>query len=87
MNNFLIFADTEEVEELTVKQIAEKLELSQTAAKMRLYRLGIKPTIYVGNTGLYDPSVVEQIRESAPPGRPRKPKPDPMVAVPITTCE
>jgi predicted ArsR family transcriptional regulator len=60
------------VEELTIKQIAEKLGLSQTAAKMRLYRLGIKPVIYVGNTGLYAPSTIDQIRESAPPGRPRK---------------
>ena len=57
---------------MTIKQIAAQLELSQTAAKMRLYRLGIKPTIYVGNTGLYDPEVVDRIRESAPPGRPRK---------------
>jgi predicted ArsR family transcriptional regulator len=72
---FKFFFDIKEVEELTIKQIAQKLELSQTAAKMRLYRLGIKPTIYVGNTGLYEPTVIDQIRESAPPGRPRKKKP------------
>jgi predicted ArsR family transcriptional regulator len=63
------------VEELTIKQIAEQLNVSQMAAKMRLYRFGIKPITYVGMTGLYAPSVVEQIREVPPQGRPRK-KPD-----------
>jgi len=50
------------MKEITIKEISEKLGLSQTATKARLYRLDIKPIRLIGNTGIYDPSVVEKIR-------------------------
>ena len=60
------------MKEITIKEIAEKLGLSQPAAKARLYRLEIKPVRLVGNTGIYDPSVIEKIKEVKPVGRPPK---------------
>jgi hypothetical protein len=60
------------MKELTIIEIAEKLNISQLAAKMRLYRIGIQPVRLIGHTGIYDPAVIEQIRVVLPIGRPRK---------------
>jgi predicted ArsR family transcriptional regulator len=60
------------MKEITIKEIAEKLEITQPAAKARLYRLGIKPDRLIGNTGIYNPSVIEKIRTASPVGRPKK---------------
>jgi predicted ArsR family transcriptional regulator len=59
------------MKELTIKEIAEKLDISQTAAKARLFRLDIKPDKLIGNTGIYDPSVIEKIRNVNSVGRPK----------------
>jgi hypothetical protein len=58
--------------ELTIKEIADKLNITQQAAKMRLFRLGVKPVRLIGQTGIYDPAVIEKIRTVLPIGRPRK---------------
>jgi hypothetical protein len=63
--------------EMTIKEISETLGITQSATKIRLQRKGIKPIRMVGQTGIYDPSVVEAIRNVPGKGRPRKPKPDP----------
>jgi predicted ArsR family transcriptional regulator len=69
------------MKELTIKEIAKILGISQTAAKARIFRLGIKPDKLIGNTGIYSPSVVEKIRDVNSVGRPKaeakmvKPKP------------
>jgi len=60
------------MKELTIREIADKLGISQQAAKARLFRLGIKPDRLIGNTGIYAPSVVEKIRAVNPIGRPKK---------------
>ena len=60
------------MKELTIKEIADILGISQTAAKGRLFRLGVKPVRLIGNTGIYDPAVVGKIKEVNPIGRPPK---------------
>jgi len=60
------------MKEITIKEIAEKLGISQTAAKGRLYRLDIQPLRLIGNTGIYDPSVIDKIKNVNPVGRPPK---------------
>ncbi|MDR2419219.1 MAG: hypothetical protein LBD79_09220 [Treponema sp.] len=65
---------------MTIKEIAEKLGLGQPAVKMRLRVASIKPIVYAGPTAIYDPSVVDLIRNVPPRGRPRKPKPAEPVA-------
>jgi hypothetical protein len=62
------------MKELTVKEIAEKLGISQANAKMRLYRTGIKPVRLIGQTGIYNPAVIEKIRTVKPVGHPKKPE-------------
>lgn len=57
---------------LTVAEIGEQLGISAKAAKQRLFRAGIKAIAYAGPTALYAPEVVEAIRNTPPPGRPRK---------------
>jgi hypothetical protein len=42
--------------------------------KKRLQRHGLKPVRYVGITAIYDPSVLDIIKVSNRPGRPKKPK-------------
>jgi predicted ArsR family transcriptional regulator len=54
---------------LTVREMAEKLGISPNTAKHRIFQLGIKP---VSTDALYDPSVIEKIRNV--PGRGRPPK-------------
>jgi len=65
--------------ELTIKEIAEKLGIGQVACKARLYRLGIKPIRLVGNTGIYDQAVINSIKDVNPVGRPSQKKADALV--------
>jgi IS30 family transposase len=62
------------MEELTVQKIAQQLSLETDTVKRRIQRAGIKPVDYVGPTAIYAPEVVDQIRDTRPRGRPRKPK-------------
>jgi hypothetical protein len=62
---------------MSIAEIARILKITPKAAKSRLIRAGLKPTEYAGPTGMYDPSVVEIIREPKPAGRPKRaPEPD-----------
>jgi len=58
--------------EMTIKEISEALSITQGAAKRRLQTSGIKPLKLIGQTGIYDPSVVEAIRNVPGKGRPKK---------------
>jgi hypothetical protein len=69
--------DKRGMEELTIKQIAQQLDIEPNTVKSRIRRRGIEPAYRVGPTPLYPPGVVDQIRVDLPRGRPRKPKPDP----------
>ena len=57
----------------TVKEIAEELGVDKQTAKMRLFRLGIKP---IASDALYDKSALEAIRNVPGKGRPPKAKPE-----------
>ena len=65
-------ADKQGVEELTIKDISEKLGILPVTVKKRLQKHGIKPIQYVGTAGIYDPSVLEIVKDSNPIGRPKK---------------
>ena len=62
------------MKELTIKEIAEILGITQVNAKMRLHRKGIEPIKLVGQTGIYDPAVVDKIKKVNPVGRPKAKK-------------
>lgn len=64
------------MDELTIREIAERLGINQGTAKIRLQRKGIKPIKMVGQTGIYAPEVLEVIRNVPGKGRPPKPKPE-----------
>jgi predicted ArsR family transcriptional regulator len=59
---------------LTIKEIAEALNITPEAAKFRLLRNGIQPKDHAGKTNIYDETVVEQIRMTSKGGRPKKKK-------------
>jgi IS30 family transposase len=59
---------------LTVSEMASELGENPDTIKRRLQRKEIKPIAYAGPTALYDPSVIELIRNVPGKGRPRKPK-------------
>jgi hypothetical protein len=60
---------------LTIKEMAEFLDLSQPAVKMRLrVAADIKPIEYAGPTAVYDKSALEAIRNVPGKGRPPKKK-------------
>jgi hypothetical protein len=60
------------MEGLTIREIAEQLGITPINAKFRLLRFNIEPTAKAGRTNIYDPSVVDIIRNVPPPGRPKK---------------
>jgi predicted ArsR family transcriptional regulator len=62
------------VEGLTIKEIADILEIHPMAVKTRLKTAGIKEKIKAGRTNLYDKKVVELIRNVPNRGRPLKKK-------------
>jgi hypothetical protein len=65
------------MEELAIKDMAERLNLLPITVKKRLAKHGLTPIRYVGATGIYDPSVLDIIKDSPPPGRPPKSRPKP----------
>jgi hypothetical protein len=69
-----VYINTDSTKSLNVNEIGEILGIKPKTAKMRLSRKGIKPIGYSGPTAVYDPSVVEQIKEVAKGGRPKKAK-------------
>jgi len=56
---------------LTLAEIAEQLGITTYAAQKRLQRSGIVPQQYAGPTAIYAPEVVDRIRDTPPPGRPK----------------
>jgi hypothetical protein len=60
--------------ELTVKEIAEILDRPFETIKVQLRTAGIEPVRKVGRTNIYAPSVVEAIRSVPGKGRPKKEK-------------
>jgi predicted ArsR family transcriptional regulator len=58
--------------EMTVKELAEALSIPERTVKSRLRLKSISPVRYVGPTAIYDPSILELIREPKPRGRPKK---------------
>jgi hypothetical protein len=60
------------MEYMTAKNIAKILGINPKAAKMRLLRAGVQPIEYIGPTAIYDPAVVDLIREVSKGGRPKK---------------
>jgi hypothetical protein len=60
------------MDEMTIKEISEVLGITPGATKIRLQRKGIKPIKMVGQTGIYDPSAIEAIRDVRGKGRPPK---------------
>jgi hypothetical protein len=61
---------------LDAKEIGTALGINPRTAKKRLERAGIRPIGYSGPTAIYDEGVVEAIRNTPSPGRPKKAKPD-----------
>jgi hypothetical protein len=66
------FTDMGNMNELTVNEIAEKLGVPFETVKVRIRSAGINPVRKVGRTNIYDPSVVEAIRNVPGKGRPKK---------------
>jgi predicted ArsR family transcriptional regulator len=58
---------------MTIDEIADDLGIPWKTAHKRIETLGIKPLSY---KALYDPSVVEAIRNAPGRGRPKKAKPE-----------
>jgi len=56
----------------SVSEIAEKLGISTSATKKRLQRMGIKPSRMIGPVGMYRPEVIDQVKSTKSPGRPKK---------------
>jgi predicted ArsR family transcriptional regulator len=56
---------------MTMQEIADTLGITRYAVKQRILRAGIKP---ITKEALYDPSVVEAIRNVPGKGRPPKKK-------------
>jgi hypothetical protein len=60
------------MEGLTIAEIALALGLLPNTVKARLRRASIKPVGYAGPTAIYSPDVIEKVRDTAGPGRPKK---------------
>jgi hypothetical protein len=64
------------MEGITIREIAGRLGITVHATTLRLRKAGIEPSFQAGNTYLFDPSCIDQIREVSKGGRPRKEKPE-----------
>ena len=62
------------MEGITIDEIAEELKIPWKTAHKRIERLGIKPLSY---KAIYDPVIIEAIRNVPGKGRPPKAKPEP----------
>jgi hypothetical protein len=69
--------------ELTVKEIADRLNRPFETVKVQLRAAGISPIRKVGKTNIYDPSVVEAIRNVPGKGRPKKPEAETKTTKPV----
>jgi hypothetical protein len=61
------------MEGYTAKEMADILGINIKAAKLRIFRAGIKP---MTKDALYDKTTLEVLRNVPGRGRPPKPKPD-----------
>ena len=57
----------------TAKEIADNLGINLKAAKLRIFRAGIKP---ITKDALYDKSVLEILKNTPGKGRPKKTAPE-----------
>jgi transposase len=62
------------MEGYTAKEIADILGINLKAAKLRIFREGIKP---ITKDALYDKSVLEILKNTPGRGRPKKAEPEP----------
>jgi hypothetical protein len=72
---FIFFSqgvDNTNMNGVDVNEIGAALGIRPKTAKMRLLRAGIQPIGKSGPTAIYNPSVIELIREVSRGGRPRK---------------
>jgi hypothetical protein len=65
-----------DMDELTVKEIADSLGIPMETVKSRIKRAKIEPVRYVGPTAIYAPEVMDRIRNVPGKGRPPKAKPE-----------
>jgi hypothetical protein len=61
------------MEGLTIKEMAEKLQISPNTVKQRLFQRGIKPFC---KDALYEPAALEQIKDFKPKGFQPKVEPE-----------
>jgi hypothetical protein len=69
----VIKSDIMNMDGYTVKEMADILGINLKAAKLRIFRAGIKP---MTKDALYDKSALEAIRNVPGKGRPPKAKPE-----------
>jgi hypothetical protein len=69
LRKFDIITDNGVMKGMTIDEIAEELGIPWKTAHKRIEKLGIKPLSY---KALYDPAVVEAIRNVPGKGRPKK---------------
>jgi hypothetical protein len=77
LQNVIFFTKTPKIkamiingkEFLTIREMADRLHKEYFAVKQSLFRAGIKP---VSTESLYEPSAFEIVKNSPPPGRPKK---------------
>jgi hypothetical protein len=69
------------MEGYTAKEIADILGINLKAAKLRIFREGIKP---ITKDALYDKSVLEILKNTPGKGRPKKAVPEPEPTKPKT---
>ena len=72
-NFHVLQSDNMNMEGYTAKEIADILGINLKAAKLRIFRKGIKP---ITKDALYDKSVIDAIRDVTM-GRPKKAAPEP----------
>ena len=68
-NFYALKSDSMNMEGYTAKEMADILGINLKAAKLRIFREGIKP---ITKDALYDKSVLEILRNTPGRGRPKK---------------
>jgi hypothetical protein len=69
----MLYSDIMNMEGYTAKEMAEILGINLKAAKLRIFRAGIKP---ITKDALYDKITLEILRNVPGKGRPPKAKPE-----------